>query len=104
MIVIFIQTVFIAVFILYIVNFFFIFNKGIINLKAWKITILVLNGIALIFSGSLLYYMMIVVLMMNNDRLSSVTGVNFLFIGLVLYFFVLNIVLSILVIRKRKII
>ena len=101
---IFIQTVFITIFILYIINLVFIFKKDINNLKIWKSIILVLNGAALIFGGLLVYYFTILFWMINNDVFSVLrdnSGVNLFFIGFVLYFLVINIVLSVFVIRKK---
>ncbi|HWL24487.1 MAG TPA: hypothetical protein VNR38_12175 [Ureibacillus sp.] len=100
----FIPFVFITTFILYIINLIFISKKEISKFKVWKNIILVLNGAALIFNGILLYYLAVFVILLNTDTYSPArnnTTINLLFIGLVVYFLVINIVLSIFVIRKK---
>ena len=100
----FIPFVFITTFILYMINLFFIAKKDINSFKVWKSIILVLNGAALIFNGILLYYLTVFVVLLNTDTYSPSrdnTTINLLFIGLVLYFIVINIALSVFVIRKK---
>lgn len=100
----FLQSVFLAVFVLYIMNLIFIIKKDINHLKIWKSIILVLNAAGFIFSGILVYYFTVLVILINDDVFSFLrdnSAINLLFIGLVVYFLVLNIVLSVFVIRKK---
>lgn len=100
----FIPSVFFSTFILYILNLIFIIKKEIPRLNLWKSILLILNGAALIFTGILLYYFTVFVILINSDVIAFLQDnhiVNLLFIGMVLYFIILNIVLSVFVIRKK---
>ncbi|KGR74329.1 hypothetical protein [Ureibacillus manganicus] len=100
----FLPSVFISTFVLYILNLLFIIKKEIRHFKIWKIILLVFNIAALIFNGILIYYFTVFVILINSDVFAFLRDnvvVNLLFIGLVLFFIVCNIVLSVFVIRKK---
>lgn len=101
----FIVSVFSITFILYILNLIFIIKKEMNHLKIWKIILLVLNAAALIYNGILIYYFTVFVILINSDVFAFLRDnvvVNLVFIGLVLYFIVCNIVLFVFVIRKKR--
>lgn len=106
LITIFIPAWFFSIFVLYIINLIIIFKKDINRLKIWKSIVLLLNVAALIYSGILLYYFTVLFLMINNDVFSifqNTFKVNIIYFGLIFYFLILNIVLSMFVIRKKAI-
>lgn len=85
------------VLIIYILNIIFLVKKGLARRKLWKTIIIILNVAAIIFSVTFMYYMSILLAMVGGATLAYI-----IYIGSFIYFILINIFLTILVIRKKN--
>lgn len=88
---------FLLFFALYIVNIIFLVKKDLIQKKRWKTIILILNVIALIFGIGFMYFMTVLLSMAGGAVLAYIV-----YFGSWVYFVLINIILTIFVVRKKN--